>query len=449
MRALTLASPNLRQCTIRSVGPWIVVGLLFATLPEGFSISYAGRTPSVTFFDLALVLVCTFLAWETLFGDYQFDVGEKRLFHLAVLYFFFLMFSTLLHMGDVLRGFNAARVFIFGFVVYIACVSLIKSRHDLRLVVNGLIVWGSTVGFLLAYQFFYHWQFDLSLAPSYDAKNEISLSMGRSNYVAAMLVLILPIAFANLAEKKRWARLKPVVAIALIMLGLLITASKGAFIAIAAGFILSLPFLRKAGLKPWQLLIFGMAALGYLLILPGHLIEYNYEMILFRLYSPDLTRYHLWVIAWGQFLQHPFFGVGPGNIYLYNLRAGEQDLYTHNYILGSLAELGIVGAIPFFLMLGVLVKNAYRVCIRSFVTNPHSYVPLALFIGLICTLVHGLVEPTFVGEQYAVVFWACMGLVTIFDRATNDPFRIWTRRTAFIGNTYFAGNSSKPHKGHE
>lgn len=418
------------------------MGLLFAMLPEGFTVFLAGRSPSITFFDLAIILVVAFLVWENVVGDYWFDWGDKTLFHLALAYFFYLMFSTLFHMGDVLRGFNSARIFTFGFLTYIACVSLLKSKRDVGVALDGLTLWGGLIGLILAYQFFYRWQFDVGLAASYQAKGEIGISMGGSNYIAAMLVPILPIVLANLTERRRWGRVIPAAAIFLMALGLIITASKGAFLAVFAGFLLGLPLMKKAGLKLWPLPLFCLATIGLLLVLPGHLFEYNYQMILFRLNNPDASRFHLWRIAWAQFLQHPFFGIGPGNIYLYNFRGGEQDLYSHNYILEILAELGIFGAALFFIMLGILVKKAYRLFVSSLLVKPRSIVPLGLFLGLVCTLLHGLVEPTFEGEQYSVIFWACMGLVVVLEQQTNDAKRIEARRNALIRSEYLADTSS-------
>jgi O-antigen ligase len=406
---------------------WLFATMLFSTIPAGFDVAMAGRTPHVSLFDFALTLTIIALVGGTILGISVLDWGDSTLGWLAAVEILLMTMSLLVNLSDVLRGVVALKIFIFGFLAYVVCLSLVRTNRDLAYALTALIVWGGFIGLLLAFHFVKDWSSELGAVASYDAKNEIGLSMGRSNYVAAMLVMILPIGIARAVELKKFQRLLSIVPVGFIVLGLLITASKGAFSACFVGLCLSYPLLRQVGLRMKYVLIVSAIGLLVLALLPGQLLAFNFQMILFRVDNPDLTRADLWNTAWHQFLHNPVLGVGPNAIYLFNYRSQQQDLYSHNFVLNTLADLGLIGALPFFAMLAFLVKRVYRLCISLIAEQRRSYVPFGLFVGLVSTLMHGLVEPTFPGQEYAVLFWILAGLITIYSRNVASPRRLVTR----------------------
>jgi O-antigen ligase len=272
---------------------------------------------------------------------------------------------------------------------------------------------------LLIYHYVNDWASIIGQDATSEVKGEIGIDIGQSNYLAALLVPILPIAVAGAFSGRRLHRIVGGVCAALILAGLLITMSKGAIIALLVGWLCAMPMLWRAGAKLRHALVL-LGVLGCFILLalwvaPDLIVSY-FERVLFRFDTPDFARLDLWKVAWEVFAAHPLLGIGPGSIYLYNRQFAIEVLYTHNFVLNTLAELGLAGGVSFFLLLWVLVRRSYRLCLSSLRDAKLNPIALGLFVGLLSTLAHGLVEPTFQGQQYVVIFWICMALIYLYQR---------------------------------
>jgi O-antigen ligase len=98
-------------------------------------------------------------------------------------------------------------------------------------------------------------------------------------------------------------------------------------------------------------------------------------------------------------------------------------------VLSALAELGLAGSIPFFALISVLVRRSYKLCASGNGDRESRCLSIGLFIGLIATLAHGLVEPTFPGREYSVIFWVYASLIFLWDpsRTTLGPIGVSER----------------------
>src|SRR5277367_3530662 len=96
--------------------------------------------------------------------------------------------------------------------------------------------------------------------------------------------------------------------------GLLATMSRGAILAIVAATLLSLPFLRRAGLK-MKHAVLALVALGLMgALVPMDLLQTNVDLFVYRLENPDHTRAEIMQASWQAFMENPVFGVGPGEL---------------------------------------------------------------------------------------------------------------------------------------
>lgn len=82
------------------------------------------------------------------------------------------------------------------------------------------------------------------------------------------------------------------------------------------------------------------------------------------------TRLVLWAISWDLFRDHPVFGVGMGDYTIEaDRRLGEREVRTtvdtHNVYLHVLATRGLVGFIPFVVYFVVLLRSLRRVWSRA------------------------------------------------------------------------------------
>jgi hypothetical protein len=128
-----------------------------------------------------------------------------------------------------------------------------------------------------------------------------------------------------------------------------------------------------------------------------------------QVFIPD--RRVLWSIAWGQFLSHPLFGVGLDNFRLTYGRAlgwpvWNQTIHTNNWYIELLASLGLVGSMPFFVWLADLAMDIARRMRQPGVTLWQ----LALGIGLLAYMIHGLTDYFLLSNTTGLLFWLLAGL---------------------------------------
>jgi O-antigen ligase len=395
---------------------WVVALILFSLLPQGLAVQVSGRTPNVLLFDFVLLIAIGWVVFEWVVGDMKFHPSDKWITRLFVGLSLCQVLSLLLNEQDVLRGFSAIKVSLFAYFSYFVITVLVRSKPDCRRATYSLVLWGGVIGLLLTFNFFDVWSVDIGPEASYVAKDEIGIGLGRSNYLAAILILVLPIGVATLYSHRGFRRLLFTLPVALMSLGLLITMSKGAFIALGLGSICAIPIMLKRGFNLRHSIVFLFLICTFFVLVPRDLLLSNLDMFSYRLATPDLDRVDLWNVAWQTFTKHSFLGVGPSAIYLYNQQFAIAVVDTHNFVLQELAELGIIGALPFFVIVATFVRRTYSLCAAPVVDESLRFLPVGLFVGLISTLVHGLVEPTFPGQQYAVVFWVCMAFVFVLTR---------------------------------
>jgi putative inorganic carbon (hco3(-)) transporter len=122
-----------------------------------------------------------------------------------------------------------------------------------------------------------------------------------------------------------------------------------------------------------------------------------------------------WQAAWYMFLEHPWFGIGPGNyaaVYdRYNLPGWIEPLgHAHNYYLNLAAETGIFGLAGFLLTLGL----AFRAAVRG-LRGPNPFwraVALGVLGSLIAISLHSAFDNLFV-HGVSVQIGALIGLAAL------------------------------------
>lgn len=196
----------------------------------------------------------------------------------------------------------------------------------------------------------------------YDSKR-LSGPINDPNFFAATLVFFVPLALGQILFSTRWVmRIVGALMFAVFMTAILLTASRGALVAVAASLALFFLILDRRTILP-------AAAIGVVLIcgvalaLSDTLIE-RFELIFSPLdqgVSGDPAiegRLASWTVAVDLFLRHPLGGVGAGN---YNLSFQDTALdlglifrgegrSAHSLYLEILAETGLVGLTAFLLM---------------------------------------------------------------------------------------------------
>jgi O-antigen ligase len=232
---------------------------------------------------------------------------------------------------------------------------------------------------------------------------KIDLPWGRSNYLAGILILALPVALGGLGSAaSARARLGWLVLVLANATGLALSASKGAILALVAGFVLAYAPAGRAA-RAALLLMGAVIAVGASAFLYGPL----HQVLVYRMQASALAysageRYDLYHLAWESFLRRPLTGVGLNNFSVVANRLTGVDTVPHNFGLGFLAELGLIGTILAFTWLGTLLFTGFR-AVRSAASQRERMLALGVWCALLAFALHNQLESTLYGEQIKVL----------------------------------------------
>lgn len=211
------------------------------------------------------------------------------------------------------------------------------------------------------------------------------------------------------AKSRRWGA----ALVVLLSAALILSQTRGAFLGLAAGFIAVCFFdavLRRRALWALAALVAGVVLLEALPTgrsLSGSFQTWGKPGDQF---SPHFHRLVLWKAAWGMFLDHPVFGVGPSNYGLAFTRYFQGTLEgqsvwssAHNLYVHQLAERGAAGLAALLAFLGALSARAVQ---RARV-NPNAWNLWAVG-SMAAFLVMNMTETALQNEQFmtlALFIW--------------------------------------------
>lgn len=247
------------------------------------------------------------------------------------------------------------------------------------------------------------------------------------NDFAALCLLPLSLSIGMLfSERARWVRYCSAAGAVLLPFVILLSQSRGAFLALT---VLAVVVLKGQKIGRGKLLMLaGAAAVVIAIAAPSSvwqrldtLTQVTSEKAAAKAQDEGSARQRLeiWKVAWTIFRENPITGVGVGAYsdahYVYSKRPvfnptalGARD--AHSTYLRLLAETGVVGFTLFFGMVGVTVADAERTRRRAKASHPARatqlyYVEVGLFAYFVAGIwgSYGLVVLTYV---YVAVLYA-------------------------------------------
>ena len=254
------------------------------------------------------------------------------------------------------------------------------------------------------------------------------------NIMASVMVLLLPLPLAllilPLAESGRPARyrllLRVAVAVATLLTGgvLLLTKSRGGYVAAAAGVLALLWLLGRRKLA--LVLLVVCVIIGVWLVVYGGEAETTLDLVEQSADPATLAfRVSVWRVALWMLADFPFTGVGMGTFndvgaLLYPFYE-TQNPGTHNVYLQAGVDLGMPGLIAYLALLGLVVWMAWRAVRRFKETGQSVLCAIAIggLSGMLALLVHGLVDNTMWNTRAAFLPWLVMGLLAALHRYTH------------------------------
>lgn len=244
------------------------------------------------------------------------------------------------------------------------------------------------------------------------------------NQLASLLIFTIPLILQPFLEKPSFFRF---LLETFILIGIITTFARGAFIILLFYFIYLLVFHLKKR-KTFPAFFLGSLTLFFILLLTAQFTLSGTKKLSFlpdwfekqitKQFSFEGTRAPYWKQAWISFGKHPLFGSGPGTFSLLSKRYQEKpnsySYFAHSFFLENLAETGIVGTSILLILFITLGKQIYTASIKSRNDSVEKYkkYDLPLIHGLVLTGIYSFIEFNLNFLVVWLLFWTTTALLS-------------------------------------
>lgn len=370
---------------------------------------------------------------------------------------FFILFYCMIVLTSVLYAGNSTVALkvaiqtvksgIFAYVITI----LIKNKEAFRLAIWALLVTGIILGSISVYQYFTgtysndYWGYAVS---SFD--NIVGRSNGYRmggpvqdpNYFAQLMLVLVPLAVDRLwNEKNRILLLLAGWALAVSSLTVLLTYSRGGFLAMVSVLGLALvSFVNRHQLIRYLLVL---SVVGLLLVnfLPSQFVE---RMATLTDLIPSLSGTNInttidysirgrtseTIVALQMFADHPILGVGVGNYPLlyqkYSQRLGidlrSEIREPHNLYLEVASETGLLGIFSFGLLLWVILKSMWEA--QKALVKIGEIATANMLSAFSFGFIGYLIAALFIHSAFPRNFWVLAGIALAIPRIVDSEIEL-------------------------
>jgi len=239
-----------------------------------------------------------------------------------------------------------------------------------------------------------------SVVQEFQRRSATDLGWGTSNYIAALLTVMLPTAiFLATAGPNPLARAVGWTALPLTAMVVTIAASRGGSLLVLG---VALFAIFRSKIRPWIAVLAGAIAITLLLTGPGaKLLVDRFTDV--KDMASVVVRLWYWRVAWVRIVDHFPFGMGLGGGYGYLDRLYTED--PHNYWLVMASELSLPGVLLWITVLVVLWRR-----ISAMTRDPRTQAAgHALQLTFWISQLNTLFEPTFQGLHYHFLWYWIIG----------------------------------------
>ena len=386
---------------------YATLSLIFSILLGPLAVvKIAGKAPSFLFLDIALLLVVIVMAvrWPMSWN------GIIKMHPVAISFCLFLGWgaATALLAVDSSRAIVLLRNYVSGLVAFLLVYQAIQTEKDVRQIYIALLLWGIILSLLALSNLFQFGNLTVGIVNAFLYKNLIATSWGKSNYLAAFAVILIPVALAVFFTKtSRAMKWLTVGSLVLMTTALIVSLSRGGLIAcFIAALMILVRYLRFRTFLPIFALILVVGLLALFNPLTSVLLERTSTL---ERSASVYSRIDFWKETWEIFQSHPFYGVGFGNLGYYAVFQTANYSSAHNIVLGLLGETGIIG----FILFSILIFKTLTALTRAILQSQNTFTK-HLSWGVLCAfcgaLLHAMIEPNFEGSQFSVMVWTVIGL---------------------------------------
>ncbi|MFH1877533.1 MAG: O-antigen ligase family protein [Candidatus Omnitrophota bacterium] len=218
------------------------------------------------------------------------------------------------------------------------------------------------------------------------------------NDFATFLVSIFFVNFGVFyAVKKNWIKVSSLFLSALIIVNLIFTYSRGAwlaFLAVSLFLMLAAPY-RKVKITFFAAMFVFAAVIIFVPLLRERLFNIIQK-------GGDAGRFYKWTIAMNIFRDYPVFGSGVG---LFMDKYAEYTVlggyhYAHNCYIQILAETGLAGLVTFLWFLSEIIVKAFRGLLKN-----AGMIGIGLFSGFMSFLIYAFFDTQLYSLKLSLLFW--------------------------------------------
>ena len=307
-------------------------------------------------------------------------------------------------------------------ILYSAVCRVASKRSQIIWLTIGFVALGTCLA--LAAPFIVGWQESkIGLIPDaiYDWFPLLLSDTVHPNVMAAIMLLVFPLPLAYVLSfwSSQRAYLNPLWWSALVVTGciglvLLLTRSRGGYIAMMAGLLTALWLLRY---RLQAVIVAVMSIIG------GWFIADKMQsatVVVDALADTSSLEFRLmvWKTAVSMTRDFPFTGVGMGTFNEVAVRLYPFPVVpnpgAHNLYLQVAVDLGLLGLIAFLAIIGLTIAQAWASfkVLQQTDDRIMQVLIVGLLAGFVSLLVHGLLDITVWGTRIAFMSWALMGLIT-------------------------------------
>jgi O-antigen ligase/tetratricopeptide (TPR) repeat protein len=255
------------------------------------------------------------------------------------------------------------------------------------------------------------------------------------NPFAGFLLLAFPLALVRFlhAPRLREASAHGVIA-AVLLVGLVFTYSRGAWIVLAAVVLLGVILLRPVGWRAVTTRLAMLAAFASVVVIalphavapvnPSGALASRATSIVDRSDYSIQGRLNFWRAGFAIFRDHPLVGTGPGTFgsvhaaYQTDVRYYARD--AHNFYLQTMTEMGVVG-LGSLLLLGSSIWTMWGRTLRAAKGKDEYPLLVGMGVGVLAFSLHSAFDMDWMFPAIPAMAFGLIGVLAWYDASTELP----------------------------
>ena len=398
--ALSTPFPTGGAGSIRNVAMWVFFA--FPAWGTAGIVLFIPILPTMTLaYMLSLIILFTFLSR-------RFYVN-----HFAVILFMFIFVNFFAVISSFAMRQSLEIAILSSVFVFISLIipAIAKKEESIDVLLMAFLGGAAVAGLVGLYQHFagYMGREWLDVGLTAHISFRVFSTFGNPNVYGIYLQLVIPLAAVGVVYFKRnYLKLACLALTALLLVNLLMTYSRGSYLALVFFIGVFVLLLEKR-----LIVLFVPALIGSLFVLPASVII-RIQSILDFTDTTAAYRFFIWEGTVRLLRDFWMVGVGQGrdafmNVYTFYALAGVPTPHTHNLILQFMSEIGIVGLIVFIGLIACYFRAVSNFYVRADNLR-HKFLAAALIAAPLAFLFQGLFEHVFFNYSVLLSFYVFLGI---------------------------------------